>query len=199
MMFGKYLETGDRKQLARMEDVPYRGLAGSELSIFRPLFDAACKQMEEFRGGQITAAQAADRIFALLADADFLPPHRFADPAARCTGPFTALPAIRTYFWGRFRAPKVVRDTFVDFTLLPVVRMSNRILFVEFRRSLRTSIAMARDCYAAWNNEWKDKRHDPPAPAMPVAHGRDSADGAATSGFSGRAEVYSGELIRNSD
>lgn len=187
MIFIKYLETGDRKQLARMEDTPYRGIAGSELAVFRSLFDEASKQMEEFRAGQITAPQAADRIFALLADADFLPPlQRFADPAARCSGPFTVVPASRTYFWGRFRAPKVVRETFFNFALLPIISMNNRLLFAQLRRSLRAGAATIRDHFASWNDDWKDKRHDPPAPAMPVAHlaekapmGRPLADSAA--------------------
>jgi hypothetical protein len=145
-------------------------LAGNELAVFRPLFNAASKQMDEFRAGQITAQQAADRIFALLADADFLPPQRIADPAARCIGPFTVLHCNRNYFWGRFRAPKVVRETFFNFSLLSLVWVTNRLFFAECRRSLRTAAATARDHFAAWNNEWKEKRHDPPAPATPVAH-----------------------------
>lgn len=170
MIYTTYLETGDHKQLARMEHTPYRGLAGSELAMFRPLFDAASKQIENFSAGQITAPQAADRIFALLADADFLPPlQRFADPAARCSGPFTILPSIRTYFWGRFRAPKVVRETFANISFLSMLWMDQRLLCAEFRRSLRTSVATLRDHFASWNDEWKDRRHAPPAPPMPVA------------------------------
>jgi len=186
----KYLETGDRKQLARMEDTPYRGLASSDMAMFLTLFNAAFQQMEAFRAGQITAPQAADRIFALLADADFIPPQmRLADPAAGRAGAFTMLPLARAYFWGRFRAPKVVRQTYFDNSLLTLVGIAIRLLFAELRRSLRTVAATGRDHLSTWNNEWKDKRHDRPAAAMPVSQSAEKASMARPLSARGRTSI----------
>jgi FADH2 O2-dependent halogenase len=167
----KYLETGDRAQLARMEETPYRGLASSDFAMFLTLFHAAFEQMEAFRAGRITAAQASDRIFMLLAEADFIPPQmHLADTANRRASAFTLLPLARVYFWARFRAPKAVRQTYFEYSLLTVVWMAMRFFFAEVRRSLRTVAATSRDHLLTWNNEWKDKRHSQPPPPMPVAH-----------------------------
>ena len=167
----KYLQTVDARYLPLMEETPYRGVAGSDFSLFLPLLNAANEQMEAFRAGRIGAPEAADQIFALLAKADFLPPsQRFASPAARGTGPFTVPAQVRIYFWGRLRAPKLVRDFYFNGSLLTLVRMTIGLLLLEVRRSLRTVLGTTRDHVATWNSEWKHPRYNPVMPAKPIAH-----------------------------
>ena len=107
----------------------------------------------------------------MLAKADFLPPsQRFASPAARGTGPFTVPAQVRIYFWGRLRAPKLVRDFYFNGSLLTLVRMTIGLLLLEVRRSLRTVLGTTRDHVATWNSEWKHPRYNPVMPAKPIAH-----------------------------
>jgi FADH2 O2-dependent halogenase len=164
-----YMQTRDPNKLALMEETPYRGVAGNEFSPFLRVFDAAYNHMEAFRAGEITAEIAADRIFRVLGDADFIPPvMRLADPTSRCTFAATVGPLLKNYFWGRFLAPKIVRQTYYDLGPSPLVILYSRMYSAELRRSLRTLAAYTRDHFFTWNREWKHRRYDPPAPARPA-------------------------------
>jgi tetracycline 7-halogenase / FADH2 O2-dependent halogenase len=167
----KYLETGDARELARVEELPYRGLASSDWDVFLVLFDAAAKQVEAFQAGQVSAAEASERIFALLREADFIPPQLgLGDPAHRGVSAWTVPPSLRFFFWGKLRAPQSARRYYFDIPARPFGAQTMRGLWAELGRSLRTARATLRDHLWAWNREWTNPRYDRPAPPLPVAH-----------------------------
>ena len=167
-----YMRSGDARELARTEEAPYSGIAGSELPTFAPLFNAAAEKMEAFAQGELSAEQASEAIFGLLAKADFIPTQmRLAEPEHRSTSAFTPALFTRLYLWGTLRAPDDVRQVFytgvspLDFYILTA-----RGLRAEIVHGMRTILASIRDHIRTWNAEWKHKRYDLPAPPRPVHH-----------------------------
>lgn len=167
-----YMRSGDARELARMEEAPYGGIAGSELPVFAPLFDAAAEKMEAFAQGELSAEQASDAIFGLLAKADFIPTQmRLAEPEHRSTSAFTTAQNMRLYLWGALRAPDSVRQLFyTGVSPFDFFTLTARGLRAEIVHGMRTILASIRDHIRTWNAEWKHKRYDLPARPRPVHH-----------------------------
>jgi tetracycline 7-halogenase / FADH2 O2-dependent halogenase len=167
-----YMRSGNARELARMEEAPYVGIAGCELPAFAQLFNAAAEKMEAFAEGELSAEQASDAIFGLLAKADFIPTQmRLAEPEHRSTSAFTTAQNMRLFLWGTLRAPDSMRQPFyTGVSPFDFFTLTARGLRVEIVHGMRTILASIRDHIRTWNAEWKHKRYDLPAPPRPVHH-----------------------------
>lgn len=102
--------TGSDAELRALEEAKYLGSPFPTHEGCNAMLRESTAQCLGVEAGEITPDDAADRIFAMLREADFVPPSfGLAEPSSRF---FNATPPVmaRTALWARTRAPREIGD-----------------------------------------------------------------------------------------
>ena len=151
----KYLQTGDKKVFQELRQAPFRGMAAGDQEHFTRLMHQASEQVQAAMEGKHSPEEAASSIFSLIGSSGMAPTqHHLTDPNNRSTSTSTLLPLFRMYFWGRWRAPRWLWDTYFG-SVRPPLRFG---VLEEIRRQTGTSMRLARDTLFAWNWDWRRTR-----------------------------------------
>ena len=110
--YSYFLRTGDRDVLRRMLYGADRGSLCSAFPAFQPFFAAAIAAIQGVEAGELSEAEGAARIMALIRGADFLPPgFHFDDLGVRHGGPFDVTHWRQILTWGNHQAPQEVKES----------------------------------------------------------------------------------------
>lgn len=105
--------------------------------------------VSRFAGGELDEDRTVTALFALLAEADWIPPQfRVSDRKRRHLGSFTLLPMLRIICWGKFRGPRDLKSTHYDVGgafFLELLRVLGR----EARNGVGNSWRVFRDAQVA--------------------------------------------------
>src|SRR5262249_36552319 len=111
-------------------------------------------------------AAASSRIFELLGQCDFLPPHMgYGNPDKHATATFTLMSGVRHVTWYRRHGSARWKENCV-FPLTTYAREVLGFVIENTAESMRRAFSGIRDVFFATNRDW---RHMPPAMS---AHGR---------------------------
>jgi FADH2 O2-dependent halogenase len=111
--YRKYQETGDPNWFERMEAPAYFGSLCPGLARYEQLWDAAAGEVEAFGAGRRTAAEATERIFAILNALDFVPPlFELGKSERRHTVELDQNRFLELLAWFKRSAPAEVRDSY---------------------------------------------------------------------------------------
>ncbi|OZM83077.1 NAD(P)/FAD-dependent oxidoreductase [Pseudonocardia sp. MH-G8] len=106
----KFRRAGDPSAIAELENAPHTGLWWPDHEEYHALFRLMVDQVHAYERGEISGDEAADRLFAELEKADYIPPGVGFDDRNQ---PFlypTPRKLMRTVFWVAGGAPKQVRE-----------------------------------------------------------------------------------------
>ncbi|MET8864947.1 tryptophan 7-halogenase [Nonomuraea sp. NPDC004580] len=156
----RYRKTKDRAYLHKTTEPSRMGVLGSHLPGVVDVVQASRADLDAAIAGEISHAEASERIFARFRRADFLPPYMgFGDPRQTGTATFTLLPGARHVMWYRRHADPIYREN-CDFPLLTYARDGAGFVLGEARQSGRRTLSALRDVFFAGN---RDGRHMAPA------------------------------------
>ncbi|WP_051070240.1 NAD(P)/FAD-dependent oxidoreductase [Actinopolyspora halophila] len=106
----RFRRTGDDSVLRELENAPNTGLWWPDHEEYAKLFRLMVDRVEAYERGEVTGAQAADRLFTELEQADYIPPGvGFNDRNQPFLYP-TPSKLLRTVSWVAGDAPRDVRD-----------------------------------------------------------------------------------------
>jgi len=106
----KYRKDGDDQHFKDLEEAPYLGMDWPVHDGMKKLFDLTVERCDKVQAGAITTKEAADDIWAVLAEANFITqPFGFGDRSCRFMHPTPAVLA-KTALWARRHADPMVRD-----------------------------------------------------------------------------------------
>jgi FADH2 O2-dependent halogenase len=124
----KYLSTGDRAYLGKVNEAPYRRVLGMDNPRVRALLEDGYRLIEAFGRSEIDEAKAVDGLYALLRKQDWVPPHfHVGDPGRSELASFTVFPLVSLMLWGKRHAPADMRGFYYD---------SGPVFFWELTKSL---------------------------------------------------------------
>ncbi|MFL6073203.1 MAG: NAD(P)/FAD-dependent oxidoreductase [Mycobacteriales bacterium] len=104
-----YLADRRDEHFLDQEEAPYLGLYWPDHTGYKKLFDEMVARCAAYEAGLVTARQAADDLYAMLAEADFVPKHfGFAERDHRFLNP-TPRTLFRTVRWVRSEGDPAVR------------------------------------------------------------------------------------------
>ena len=155
-----YHNTKDRSWLQKTTEPSRMGVLGSHLPGVVDVVQASRADMDAAIAGEITFAEASERVFARFRGVEFLPPYMgFGDPKKTATATFTMLAGARHVTWYRLHGDATYRDN-CTFPLRTYARDGAAFVLGEARQAWRRSSSALRDVFFARNNDW---RHTAPA------------------------------------
>ena len=156
-MLLKWYETGDRKWLDMSTERARTGVLGSQLPEIRELISSSSDDVLAAQAGEITSAEASDRIFKRIAAARSLPPFlRLGDEADRTLGTFALMSGARQLLWYRFSAPPEWRD-YASFNIFTYLRKVAGFLGKTGGAGLGRTWRGMRDVVFSRNRDWMYK------------------------------------------
>ena len=128
----KYIATGDASWITGLDTAPKPCAETSFSAPYQALVDYADELFSRMQRQEIDAVTAASRLFARLAESDFLPHpgYAFGDPKALHTDFTLPTSLAKIILWGKFRAPKAMRTEIFDLPMatLQKIELKGRIL-----------------------------------------------------------------------
>ena len=106
----KFRKDGNDQHFKDLEEAPYLGMDWPVHDGMKQLFDLTVERCEQVQAGTLSSKQAADDIWAVLADANFMTqPFGFGDRTVRFMHPTPAVLA-KSAVWARRHADPMVKD-----------------------------------------------------------------------------------------
>lgn len=134
-LYYRYVDTKDKKFLQMVDAEPYNRLGASGFEPLRELFASAASIVEQVRDEGLDPEIAADKIFKLYRQQDFIPPMLHLDnKARRYPSTFTTIPLFNIFIWAKTKAPKQIHDTFFDMKFTVMASESNKMLIREIAK-----------------------------------------------------------------
>src|SRR5581483_1642952 len=181
----RYQKTKDLSYLEKTTEPSRIGVLASHLPGVLGVVGANRADLDAAIAGEITYAEAAERIFTRFRGVDFLPRYMgFGDPRKTATATFTLLPGARHVLWYRRHGDPAYREN-CDFPLLTYARDGAAFVLGEYRDALRRGNSALRDVLFASNRDWSHvapalsahpELATPVAPASAFAADFDSAE-----------------------
>ncbi len=134
----KYIATGDASWITGLDTAPKPCAETSFSAPYQALVDYADELFSRMQRQEIDAVTAASRLFARLAESDFLPHpgYAFGDPKALHTDFTLPTSLAKIILWGKFRAPKAMRTEIFDLPMATLQKIELRAAFsIHCRRA----------------------------------------------------------------
>ncbi|MEO1300290.1 MAG: tryptophan 7-halogenase [Cyanobacteria bacterium J06636_16] len=155
-LYCKYLSTQDKAYLKQSDRAPYSGALASSLEDNKAVFDAAVSELESVRSGDQQPEIAAQRILAIIKQANLVPGYfGLGNPKRRCPSIFTLPASARLVLWFKFLGPRRLHPFYSDYSLIIVAIEAFKHSLSNTFQSLQRGFSLPRDLFSAWNNDWK--------------------------------------------
>lgn len=154
-VLSRHGNSGDRAAFDAFSQQPYRGVLALDLPEFVALVDAAEAEIVAYRGGTLSAADAAARIFDHVKASGMWPaPWGGPNPQLRHPGPLTLARVLALGRWMQTASPPGIRKNF--YSVHPRTLLKDAV--VELAGQARDAAALvgrwSRDFLMPWNREW---------------------------------------------